>query len=949
MASKKTRVDNIHDQMPKLYNTRDNDNWKALVESLGDVDQQTLDLIESVRQQFFVKTASRPYLDRLGTANLVQRPRFVGMDDPTFRDFIPVMSYQPKQVKLIMDKLLDIFFFKESTTSFISSGLTAPFNLEDEWELEYDVDNFAQERIEFRSEEFTDINNASADEVVAAINRQSTNSYAIAFENSITKLVNIRIFTKTVGSKGSIKVTGGKANIGLQFDGYNTGAGNGVATEWNIDKVGDTVTMTYTGTGGTPNINQLQVGDVVIITRSGNDGSFVLTSVDPTNNKIQYVNLFATNETFTQSATDDVKFMTPTEANVYLRDRRAIVWEIKPGEIIVEMPPTPPVVQRRRIGSAHINGIESLVSSTTSTTSLELSNPDKFPDTGGRFFFIPLNEIQTYHPIDSATDIHQFNSKLSSDLPVYTYASKVGSELQGISPTLPTSAIPTSINLVSANRNNNNLLTVTTSTPHDFNIGEYAIIEDVVYPTPLSYSTDFDGIDDFSIVTSPNAAITSNITNKLSVFNWIKSTGSAGTAAFFNHWDGGNQKWYIGQVSGGDLEIILSSNGSALTKRYSIPAGFGALDGSWRHVGFTYDGTQASANQLKIYLDGVDITSSVTKLGDSNLSTLFQPASDYFALGASVSASMPGRIDEPCMFNEPLTGTEVLELYNSGNVLDLTTHSKFANLVGWWSMGDGDTFPTISDKTANGNDFTMTNMDAGDFVLDSPGGTPLTGLDVDGAWKITAINSTTEFECYSFSGPFGARSSTGGTVRVERVGVAESGSRVILTTAQIEEGLEGPYLWDENSDFVLSGLTTDLTAQIKAGTTQRNIQVDPNDIPNESGRLIFDFGTEKQEGPVRYFFKPSSTSLALDPSYVFQYTHNVESSVTMIRRRGGIKFDGLGSEYAGYITDPAAAREVLQELMEEVKSVGIFINFLVRYPEQFYATLDVYRSGVDPG
>lgn len=708
MADNKTRADNIHDQMPAVFKTRANDNWRALVEALGDVDQETLDLIESVRQQFFVKTASRPYLDRLGTANLVQRPRFVGMDDPTFREFIPIMSYEPKQVKLIMDKLLDIFFFKESTTSFVSSGQTAPFTLADEWELQYVVDDFVDERIEFRADEFTDITNATADEVVAAINRQATNSYAIAFEDSITKLVSIRIFTNTVGSKGSIRMTGGRADIGLQFDGFNAEAGFGTLTEWNINKVGDTVTMTYTGTGGNPNIDKLQVGDIVIITRTGNEGSFVLTNVDPTTDQIQYVNLFATDETFTQTATDDVKFRTPFEANVYLRDRRAVVWEIKPGEIIVELPPTPPVVQRRRIGSAHINGVESLVASTPTLNSLELTNPDNFPDTGGKFFFVPLNEIQTFHPVDSTTDTFQFNSKLASDLPIYTYTSKTGSTIEGITPTLPTTANTTPISLVSANRDASNTITVTTSTAHDYAVGNFIIIEDAV-------------------------------------------------------------------------------------------------------------------------------------------------------LGAG------------------------------------------------------------------------------------------TGLDVNGTWEITAINSSTEFECYSFSGPFGTRASTGGTVRIERIGTASSGSRVILSTAQIVEGLEGPFLWDENSDFVLSSLTTNLTTEIDAGTTQRNIQVEPNDIPNETGRLIFDFGTERQEGPVRYFFKPSDTSIALDPSYVFQFSHDVGSSVTMIRRRGGIEFEGLGEEYAGYITDPSAAREVLQELMEQVKSVGIFINFLIRYPEQFYATIDVYRSGVDPG
>lgn len=708
MADNKTRSDNLHDQMPALYNTRENIEWKALIESLGDVDQETLDLIESVRQQFFIKTASRPYIDRLGTANLIQRPRFIGMDDTTFREFIPVMSYSPKQVKLVMDRLLDIFFFKESTTSFISSTLSEPFNLVDGWELEYTVDASAQERIGFAAADFTNIAAATADEVVAAINRQATNSYAIAFENSITKLINIRIFTKTIGSKGSVEITGGRSNISFQFDGFNTEAGFGTGTEWTISVVGDTVTMEYTGTGDDPNIDKLSVGDTVIITRAGNVGSFVLTGVNPSDDTITYVNLFATAETFVQTTTDDVKFISPFKFNVYLKDRRAIVWEVNPGEIVIEMPASPPVVRRDRIGSMHINGIDSLVTATPSTSSLTLASVIDWPITGGQFYYIPVNDLTTYVPSDASTITHTFKTRLSNCLPTYTYTGVSGNNLTGITPALPTASAVGSIALTSTNRDGSNLLTVTTAAVHNFVVGEYAVI-----------------------------------------------------------------------------------NGTTL--------------------------------------------------------------------------------------------------------------------------GAG------------------------------------TGLDVNGTWLITAVNSTTEFECYSFSGPSGARASTGGTVRVERIGTSESDGRVILTSAQIIEGLEGSYLWDKNSDFVLSSLTTTLTTGFQAGTIQRNIEVAANDIPNEEGRLIFDFGTEKQEGPVRYFNKPNDTTLAIDPSYVFQFTHDVGSSVTMIRRRGGIEFSGLGTEYGPYITDTSTARETLQELMLDIKSVGIFLNFIVRFPEQFYATIDVYRSGVDPG
>lgn len=707
MADNKNRIDNLHNQMPAVANTRVNTNWKALLEALGQSDQDTLDLIEAVGQQFFIKTASRPYLDRLGTASLVQRPRFVGMDDTSFRSFIPIMSYQPKQVKLVLDDLLDLFFFKDSTTSFIFSDATEPFVLEDGWELEYSVDTVFTERVLFKSDDFTNIAAATANEIVASINRQAIYSYAIAFEDSISKKTNIRIFTKTIGTKGSLEITGGRANIALKFDGFNFESGFGINTQWQVTKIGDTVSLQYTGLGGTPRIDQLNAGDVVILNKPTNVGSFVITDVNASTNTIKYINLFATPETFTQSAVNDVKFFTPIKSTVYLKDRRALVWEVRPGEIVVEMPASPPVVKRKRAGSAHINGLESLTANIISSSSMELVNATNWP-TSGKIFFVPLNEIKTYYPLTADTTEFNYNSKLSSDLPVYTYASRVGNILSGISPALPDIASLNTFNLVTANRDASNIITVITSTAHNFNVNEYAIIRNAV-------------------------------------------------------------------------------------------------------------------------------------------------------------------------------------------------------------QGVG------------------------------------TGPDTNGTWKITEVVSSTQFKCYSFGGAFGSRMSSGGTTLVEKPGMAETGARVILTTAQLQPNNLGPYIWDENADFVLSSLTADLTAQIKAGSTKRTIEVTTNNMPNEAGRVIFDFGTEKQEGPIRYFSKPNSTALALDPSYVFNFTHDIGSSVTMIRRRGGIKFSGLGTEFAPYVTDPAAARIVLQDLMQQVKSVGIFINFLIRYPVNYYSTVDLYKSNVDPG
>ena len=230
----KSKINQIHDLLPKHFNSKNNENWAALVEALGEQDQSTADLVAEVRKQFFVKTASRPYLDRLAANNKIARPRLVGMDDPSFRQYIPVLSYQPKQVKLIIDQLLDIFFFKESTTAFITSSTFQPFSLENGWELELSVDEQYIDRVIFKSSDFGNINVATANEIVAAINRQTKYCYATSYYDSITKNTFIRMFTNTVGSKGSLRILGGRANIALRFDGFISSAGNGINTQWTL-------------------------------------------------------------------------------------------------------------------------------------------------------------------------------------------------------------------------------------------------------------------------------------------------------------------------------------------------------------------------------------------------------------------------------------------------------------------------------------------------------------------------------------------------------------------------------------------------------------------------------------------------------------------------------------------------------------------------------------------
>lgn len=706
MAQKRDKIQELHDQMPELFDTRNNTNWRAVIEALGGGDQDTADLVEAVRQQFFVKTAQRPYLDRLGANNNVGRPRFIGMDDPTFRKYIPALAYQPKQVKLILDTLLDIFFFKDSTNAYLETTTFQPIYLENGWEFNVTIDDFNEEQIVFRSEDFVDINNASADEVIAAINRQAKSFYAVKNEDSVRKQTFIRIYTRTVGSKGSILITGGRANIGLKFEeSFNFNSGNANNTQWEVNKIGDEVTFKYIG-GNNPLIENVRRDDFVIIDLDDNRGSFQITDVNIGDKSFTFKNIFGTEGTFIQTNDRQVKFLRNDKSTVYKRKRRAVTWEVESGEIIVEMPTSPPVVKRNRRGASHINGFDNLMINRISDTELELDDAEQWPETGGRFFLEQTHLIQSNHEtnLESSVLDHTFKSRHISDQPVYRYTGKTGNILTGITPNLPALGTLVKADIVSIQRLSN-VMTITTVTPHNFKVGLSVGIQDAV-------------------------------------------VGSG-----------------------------------------------------------------------------------------------------------------------------------------------MTDHSP------------------------------------------------------NGFFKVKEIVSPTVFRVDSFGDDGTA---TGGHTKTEQIGLNNSGSRVIFASSKLEPRRAGPFVWDPNAAFVLSSLTTTLTKSIQAGNTSRTIEVLPNDIINAEGRLIFDFGTENQEGPIRYFFKPNSNVIAIDPSYVFKRNHAIGSSVTMIRRTGAHQLSGFGDEYAPYITDPSVAREILQNLMKEVKSVGFFINFLVRFPQQLYATIDVYRSGVDP-
>lgn len=704
MANNKDKIDTMHDLLPQIYRTRVNPNWKAIVGAIGQADADLAHLITQIRDQFFIKSASAPYLDRLADNYNVVRPKTVGMDDVTYRRYIPIMTYQPKQVKLVMDILLDIFFFKETTTAFIETTQSDIFTLKDGWTLQYLVDGIFTENIVFNATDFSDISQVTASELVSVINRSAKYSFAILNDDKVLKKKFVRIFTNTIGSKGSILMVGGLAISGLKPTGFLTNAGSQYNTIWTITKVGESMIFTWTG-GNYPGLNNLMVGDIAAIDIPGNYGSFIVSDVNLSNNSFSVNNLFGTSGVWDHLANPDssVIFVRPERIVVYKNPNRAVAWEVNPGEIIIEMPATPPVVRRQLKGSAHINGLKGITVNRVSNTELELNDATDWPSAGGQFVLQPKLEIKHHFlsQLEDAVGSDFMNARFDKAMK-FSYTGKNGNILQGITPDLPPTA---------------------------------SIHENTV----LTLSRD------------------------------------------------------INQVT------------------------------------------------------------TVTLL---NPDTTLVPGKPIFIQNSTL-----------------LTGT----------------------------------------------------------------------AGFDGRGEIEEVLSTTSF---TFKQLGDIATGSGGIMRYEQIELSNSDSFVYLTTAQTSTGIVGPYVWDSNATFVLSSVTADILNPVVQGYNPKTLFITPNNsVPNEEGFLIFDFGTEKEEGPVRYLFKPSDDVIQLDPTYIFKYNHDVGSGITVIRRKGNQIMGGFGAEKAFYVTDPTVARQILQDLLSDVKSAGIFLTYYIKYPNQLYGTLDVYQSG----
>jgi hypothetical protein len=186
-----------------------------------------------------------------------------------------------------------------------------------------------------------------------------------------------------------------------------------------------------------------------------------------------------------------------------------------------------------------------------------------------------------------------------------------------------------------------------------------------------------------------------------SVSLWVRTMVAGGCLVSKSN---GGIGWYV-ESSGGNCVFYLLYTWPT-NVMYAYSQGGTLNDGKWHHLIATYTGS-GFATGMVFYIDG----SPVTAVVGLDILTNSVANSSSLMIGYRDLAypnSFIGSIDDVAVYSRVLTAAEAAWIYNSGVPRDLKASDAPSNLAAYWRLGEA---------PLNG---TMTNMEAGDILSDSP-------------------------------------------------------------------------------------------------------------------------------------------------------------------------------------------------------------------------------------
>jgi len=153
---------------------------------------------------------------------------------------------------------------------------------------------------------------------------------------------------------------------------------------------------------------------------------------------------------------------------------------------------------------------------------------------------------------------------------------------------------------------------------------------------------------------------------ELTLNGWIKIASPFVNDTIMAKWQAGSQACIIIQLDTSDIEELKVFVASGLTdggSNYTKTTDSNLVVDTWYFISVIYDGTEAAADRIKIYVNGTLKSTSVS----GTIPTSLTSATSTFELGRLVGLGRywDGNISNIHINNKALTASEILQNYNA--------------------------------------------------------------------------------------------------------------------------------------------------------------------------------------------------------------------------------------------------------------------------------------------
>jgi hypothetical protein len=359
MANKEEEYKKLRSYLNKSIRGKNTD---AILKSLSVGPVHLINNIEAVNDSLYIVSAKQKYLDQKLSDRGVERPVQVGLSDEIFRE-IGIEVTNRTQIRDLILQLLRIMYGEVFTRAISSSLEFEPYYLEDGDNLIVSFDDDAPVEIIFKSEQFTNINFASAQEVADAITKNISKSgkTGAAFVKEENNSYKISLISNSDGPSSSIKVLGGKAQSVFKFSQIRPTSADS-STEWSLEVIpGGKIRAIWVG-GSDPKLGKVSPGDYINLYTDSfdkkNNGTFIITNVKggiQGDSYVEYENFNGINENNkTQGTNNAILFFYPKKLSLLSNLRYASPFQSSPRTLEIFIPATTRIVRRDRTGAAHI-------------------------------------------------------------------------------------------------------------------------------------------------------------------------------------------------------------------------------------------------------------------------------------------------------------------------------------------------------------------------------------------------------------------------------------------------------------------------------------------------------------------------------------------------------------------------------------------------------------------